>query len=207
MLLFVDVAGGDGPALCRPAAALRGVDARRGAPSGLAAVYLPVDAGGRGHDRYDDDVADGFGEFRACEVLTDEVHVWLLGLSWVCFRPSLAGMSRRLPADVGVGLGHGCAVASVAGVDPMALGLVELVHVVRACAVARLLDVVPVSAAFDAFDDVACHGACSRLVVPCFFFSTGWSSAALPAKAGSVISDRAGRSPLRGALTGSATPV
>ena len=46
--------------------------------------------------------------------------------------------------------------SSVAGVDPMALGLVELVHVVRACAVARLLDVVPVSAAFDAFDDVAC---------------------------------------------------
>ncbi|EEI81327.1 hypothetical protein HMPREF0175_0543 [Bifidobacterium longum subsp. longum ATCC 55813] len=44
-------------------------------------------------------------------------------------------------------------------------------------------------------------------MVPCFFFSTGWSSAALPAKAGSVISDRAGRSPLRGALTGSATPV
>ena len=31
--------------------------------------------------------------------------MWLLGLSWVCFRPSLAGMSRRLPADVGVGLG------------------------------------------------------------------------------------------------------
>ena len=43
--------------------------------------------------------------------------------------------------------------------------------------------------------------------IPCFFFLAFRSSAALPAKAGSVQSIAPGAARLRGDLTGSATPV